>query len=449
MSGASFLFAFKDGGGSVPPQLAVARRLVARGHRVRVLTESPTAEFSERLAAAGCVVVPYDPPTDEPTFPPMRGLAFGWSPLILGMDGLAHARHLQTLRWAEYVLKELRRESADVVVALDRQPGILIGAEAAGVPVASLIDTIYMRAAPGAPPYPSDFLPARGPIGRLRDALYARAVARVFRRDALPLLNIARRSVGLAPLRDFQEQYDRAARVLVMTSPSFDFPARSLPANVRYVGMPFDDLDPPPTWDGPWSPDDPRPLVVASVSITIQGKDQVRPLQRTLDALGRLPVRGLATLGPHLQPQGLCVPANVVLETYIPHAAVLPRAAAMVTHAGHSGVMSALANGIPLVCLPGDPRAPSSMRAKDQLAIATRVAASGAGLRIDPNATSDQIRRAVERVLSEESFRTAARRLGARIVAERGADRAVEEIEALASRGAATAGEPARLTMAR
>jgi UDP:flavonoid glycosyltransferase YjiC (YdhE family) len=441
MSGASFLFAFRDGGGSVPPQLAVARRLVARGHRVRVLTESPTPAFAERLAATGCVVVPYQPPAEEPVLPPMRGLAFGWSPLILGMDGLAHARHLQTPRWAGYVFEELRRERADVVLALDRQPGILIGAEAAGVPVVSLIDTIYMRPAPGAPPYPSDFLPARGPIGRLRDALFARAVARVFRRDVLPLLNIARRSVGLAPLRDFHEQYDRAARVLVMTSPFFDFPARSLPANVRYVGMPFDDLDPPPTWDGPWPPDDPRPLVVASVSITVQGKDQGKPLQRTLDALGRLPVRGLATLGPHLPPHDLSVPANIVLEAYVPHAAVLPRAAAMVTHAGHSGVMTALAHGVPLVCLPGDPRAPNSMRAKDQLAIATRVVASGAGLRVDPNATSDQIREAVERVLVEGSFRAAARRIGERVVAERGTDRAVAEIEALVpSRASALVG---------
>jgi UDP:flavonoid glycosyltransferase YjiC (YdhE family) len=68
-----------------------------------------------------------------------------------------------------------------------------------------------------------------------------------------------------------------------------------------------------------------------------------------------------------------------------------------------------------------------------QLAVATRVVASGAGPRVNPNATSDQIRGAVERVLAEESFRTAARRLGARIVAERGAERAVAEIEALIS----------------
>jgi MGT family glycosyltransferase len=432
MSSASLLFAFNNGGGSVPPQLAVAHRLVARGHRVRVLTESPTPAFEKRLTAAGCVVVPCQPPAEELALPPMRGLAFGWSPLILGMDGLAHRRHLQTPRWANYVYQELRREPADLVVANDMQPGALIGAEAAAVPVVTMIHTIYMRPAPGAPPYPSDFMPARGPIGRLRDTLFARAVARVFRRDALPILNLARRSFGLPSLHDFQQQYDRAARVLVMTSPFFDFPAKSLPPNVRYVGMPFDDLDPLPVWESPWRADDPRPLVVVSLTTTIeQGKDQAEPLQRAMDALAELPVRGLATLGSILPSAGLSAPANVVIESYVPHPAVLPHTRVMITHAGHSGVMTALAHGVPLVCVPGDRRAPNSFRGKDQPAIATRVAASGAGLCLAPDATSSQIQAAVERVLEEESFRAAARRLGARIVAERGADRAADEIEAL------------------
>ena len=83
--------------------------------------------------------------------------------------------------------------------------------------------------------------------------------------------------------------------------------------------------------------------------------------------------------------------------------------------------MTALAHEIPLVCVPGDRRAPNTMRGKDQPAIATRVEAACAGLYLAPDAASSQIRAAVERVLSEESFRAA----------ERGADRAADEIEAL------------------
>lgn len=38
-----YLFGLTDGGGTVPPEAAVVRRLVERGHRVRVLAEESMA----------------------------------------------------------------------------------------------------------------------------------------------------------------------------------------------------------------------------------------------------------------------------------------------------------------------------------------------------------------------------------------------------------------------
>ena len=58
-------------------------------------------------------------------------------------------------------------------------------------------------------------------------------------------LNAARAELGLAPLSGVWEQLDHAERVLVLSSPAFDFPAQ-LPDNVRYVGPRFDD----PAWAG-------------------------------------------------------------------------------------------------------------------------------------------------------------------------------------------------------
>src|SRR5215210_1514358 len=51
-----FLFVIWEGGGNVPPQLALARRLVARGYDVRVMSD-PCNE--EDAAAMGCRFVPY------------------------------------------------------------------------------------------------------------------------------------------------------------------------------------------------------------------------------------------------------------------------------------------------------------------------------------------------------------------------------------------------------
>ena len=48
----SYLFAIWAGGGNVPPQLAIARRLVARGHEVRVLAPESLRATVERTGAA-------------------------------------------------------------------------------------------------------------------------------------------------------------------------------------------------------------------------------------------------------------------------------------------------------------------------------------------------------------------------------------------------------------
>jgi UDP:flavonoid glycosyltransferase YjiC (YdhE family) len=87
-------------------------------------------------------------------------------------------------------------------------------------------------------------------------------------------------------------------------------------------------------------------------------------------------------------------------------------------------VTRALAAGVPLVCMP---------MGRDQPDVAARVVYAGAGLRLRPSAKPDAIRAAVEQVIREASFRTAAARLGASITADAAAERGLTELEALAS----------------
>jgi hypothetical protein len=49
-----FLFVMFEGGGNVPPQLGIARRLVGRGHVVRVLADPPSSLVRARPAASSC-----------------------------------------------------------------------------------------------------------------------------------------------------------------------------------------------------------------------------------------------------------------------------------------------------------------------------------------------------------------------------------------------------------
>jgi UDP:flavonoid glycosyltransferase YjiC (YdhE family) len=68
---------------------------------------------------------------------------------------------------------------------------------------------------------------------------------------------------------------------------------------------------------------------------------------------------------------------------------------------------------------------------RDQLDVAARIVAAGAGLRLDPGSAPDAIARAVREALSRPSYAAAARRVAAVMAEERREDRAVAEIEGL------------------
>lgn len=51
-----FLFVLPDAGGNVPPTVAVARRLIRRGHQVRVLGH---ASLRACFEAVGCAFAPF------------------------------------------------------------------------------------------------------------------------------------------------------------------------------------------------------------------------------------------------------------------------------------------------------------------------------------------------------------------------------------------------------
>ncbi|MGE3908501.1 MAG: glycosyltransferase [Chloroflexota bacterium] len=427
---ASFLFAMFQGGGNIPLILPVAAELVARGHQVRVLAgpniraiKLPVSErFRERIVATGATAVPFKEPDPHPfdVAPPSRGLAFGWTPQWVARSVTNVPTLVWAPAWAENVVAELGRSPADALVVDHFLFGALAAGEAAGVPTAALVHGFYKhRPASGVPPYCTGRLPAHDPVGRVRDTLHDVAVQRIYRRDGLPALNHARRQIGLPPLRTPFDQYDRAGRVLILANAELDFPVRRLEPNVRYVGTPFDDAG-AAAWESPWPIDDARRLVLVSLSTLPQGQAPI--LQRILTAVEPLPIRVLVTLGPTLNASQFTAPPNVIFKTFVPHASVLPHVAMVVTQCGMGTMLKALAHALPLVCMPLQGDQPDN---------ATRVVSRGAGVRLDRDASPQEIRAAIRRVLDEPSFRESARRLGSALADDDGARTAAEEIESL------------------
>ena len=417
----SFLFVTLEGGGNVPPVLGLARRLAARGHDVRVLTEPCLRAAVED---AGARFVPFtrhfvrqdrteDLIGDAQAKTPVGALNRTFSRVVFGPARIV----------AEETRAEIERARPDVVAVDALMPGALPAAEAAKIPRAILFLMPEYLPGPGRPAAGPGFLPRADLLGRLRDGAMTRLFLALLGRH-VPAYDEARRACGLPALggaRELLGEFHRAERRLMMTTAAFDFPITPPPPNVRYVGPVLDDPDWAGEWRDPWPADDARPLVVASLSSTFQGQRGV--LQRIVAALGTLDVRALVTLGPAMAAETFDPAPNVVLVKTAPHALVFPHAAAVITHAGHGTVMRALAHGLPLLCLP---------MGRDQDDNAARVVTRGAGLRLGPSSSPPRIAAALRRLLDEPRFRDAAARLGALIRADAAADRATAELESLA-----------------
>lgn len=287
------LFAVVDGGGNIPPQLAVARALRNRGAEVYFLGH---AGVRERVEASGFSFDAF--PTGH-HFDPLAQ-----RPLLSMVSDMA--RVAMDRRLGRDIVGAAHRHGADVVVV-----DVLLTAAISEV-IASHIATVvfvhcFYRAI-------QDF--AAGPVGWLL------------------------RLRGIAPLAVERS----GALQIVSASADFD-PMRGTPP-VHHVGV---------VWQG--LPSAARPAAVPRVLVSLSTcafAGQRRMLQNILDAIEPLSVEATVTVGPAIDASGLHVPANVCLHNWLDHDRVLATASLVVCHGGHSTVMRALSFGVPLVILPAN-----------------------------------------------------------------------------------------------
>ena len=418
------LFAFS---GNAPPQLAVMRELVERGHEVRVLAHSAArkriertgAEFFEfRRAVPALDITRRD--TDSLRDWEARTRAGA------GMRLLENGLFAFVVDVSRECAEMLAQWPADVVVFDWMLTGAAIAAEGANVPAVALVHCPYPLPVDGVPPLFTGLRPLDGPLGAARDRLLNGITNRMLGRG-LPLVNKARGEQGLVPLDRWVAQLLGAWEICVLSAPELDFSSRgALPANVRYVGPAFEHQD--HEWRSPWLETNTDPLVVASFSTSYM--DQQALAQRVLDALSGLPVRALLTAGPALDARALRIPANARVVDYIPHRAVFPHAALVITHCGWQTVNAALADGVPLVCVPDG---------RDQPDNAVRVVLCGAGVRVRKSASPAKLRRVIAAALADPQLKHGARAMSEALARSDGAVVVADRLQALVAERAGNA----------
>jgi UDP:flavonoid glycosyltransferase YjiC (YdhE family) len=148
------------------------------------------------------------------------------------------------------------------------------------------------------------------------------------------------------------------------------------------------------------------------------------PLRIALDAIASLDVDLLVTVGPAGDPTTLGQPpGNVRVERYVRQSQVFADCDVVASHGGSGTFLGALGRGIPQLCLP---------QGADQFLNAEACRRAGVGLALEPaEATRASIEVAVDRLLSEPSFRDRASAVAAEIAAMPGPDEVAAAIERL------------------
>jgi UDP:flavonoid glycosyltransferase YjiC (YdhE family) len=191
---------------------------------------------------------------------------------------------------------------------------------------------------------------------------------------------------------------------------------------VRPVGFDGGRVEEAPPWLATLGSE--RPAVYVTLGTVVSGPAQWREILAALDSLD---VDAIATTGTQVDPSEIGpAPANVRVERYVPQSFILDRVSALVSHAGAGSMLAGASRGLPQLCLP---------MGADMWENADALAGSGACLTLEEDQRdAAAIRGALERLLEDEAFSTAARRVAMEIAALPHPDEYVPAIEALVIR---------------
>lgn len=282
-----------DGGGNVPPAMAIGGVLARRGHDVLVLGHAGNRAHAER---SGLQFAEFASAAD------FRGVAFNSPPTLLSMfSSRAMADDASSV--AASFAADLVVVDCLLVTVADR-----LAAERVRYVLLEHLFDAYLRTGWW-----------RGPIG----------------------LGLRCKGFRLSDISD------NAARCIVAVLPELDPGAVRRHAGVDYVGPALDR-----TADGVGADRrDGRPKVLVSLS-TFGFRRMDSVYQRVIDAVAQLPIDAVVTTGPVVDPASLHSVSNVEIHRFVPHAELLPTMSLVIGHGGHSTTMAALAYDVPLVMMP-------------------------------------------------------------------------------------------------
>ncbi len=415
--------------GHVTPLLPLARELVTRGHAVHFYTGSRFREQVEsagaRFEAMSAALDPGERPLED-FLPELRELT--------GVAQLKYALKRFFIDSGHGQVSDLREivprvEPAAIVADSSFRGAALLHELGEGPPWVAVNIFPLMLSSRDTAPFGPGILPMAGRLGRLRNAVLQKLATRILMRDVAAHANAQRTSLGLPPRSELVFDYALSPFLYLQAGvASLEYRRSDLAPQVHFVGPMTDpstgDAQDLPSWWGDVVSSD-RPVIhITQGTANTDPHELLIPSVRALADENALVVA--TTGGPAIDTLGT-LPDNARAAEFIPHAALLPHVAVMVTNGGYGGVLSALTHGIPLVV---------AGATQDKPEVANRVQFARAGINLRTGTPTDaDIRKAVLQVLADPTFRRGAQTIADDIARHRGARAASDLIESLVGTG--------------
>jgi MGT family glycosyltransferase len=265
----------------------------------------------------------------------------------------------------EDVRRAVDEERPDCLLIDTNCWGAQAAAQKSGVPWATWHPFPLPVPSVDAPPFGPGLRPATGPLGRIRDRIL-RPLLNLPKAKALRALNTLRANVGVPELTRMSDIYRQPPLIFLQSAEPFEYARRDWPANVALVGP------------GLWSPDAAPPSWLASttkpivlVTCSSEYQDDGRILAAAIEAFADDQDVQLVCSTGAVDPGTVPSHVGVIVERFVPHHLVLPRACAAVVHGGMGITQRAIAAGVPVCVVPWG---------RDQLEVGRRVVECCAGV---------------------------------------------------------------------
>jgi UDP:flavonoid glycosyltransferase YjiC (YdhE family) len=435
--------------GHTMPLRAIAKHLIGKGYEVIFMTGS---HFGEQVRAIGAKFVPLMGKANFsetkwpkiPVPPPPPGIAFSeYIMRYIFADMLEEQFH--TL---QSVLSDIRstQPNREVVVLYDQSwygalPGLMGAPGLKPTAVIGIGIIPMMLSGEDVPPYGLEMTPDDKPETRENfRALTKQTQENEFAESHKTFVDHAK-NLGVTDFKDGQHlndlQYLLPDRFLQMCVPTIEYPRKHLPDHVGFSGgLPKGQRDRwtlEPDWWSEISRKEAKKDIIAVSQGTLLVNDFGHLIIPTLEALKDLPniivVAALGRKGATL-PSGTPVPANARICDFIPFDELFPHCSVFVTNGGYGGLQHALSHGLPMVIAGTQSDKPEN---------AVRAEWAGVGVNLwTETPTSEAVRSAVQKILSDPEYRRKAKKIEAEMEAADPLGSVVKAIEEVTAKARST-----------